>query len=171
MFAVSIFVASPFPPIVLRRRKSQRRSIARASGSSPLKGTKPPKSPQSPVVTGNTSQVVTATKQAKSSNSSGDNSSKGTGNENASPDNSSNNSTGIGNASATMTTQFDAKLEHVLIHYLSATGVDRHIQKHSFMSKSSLFKNSLIAVPLKVSRHFNEMMVIIILFKHFQVQN
>ena len=63
-------------------------------------------------------------------NSTGDASTgNSTGNENASTGNSSGISTGNGSASATMTTQFDAKLEHVLTHYLSATGADHHIRK------------------------------------------
>ena len=39
------------------------------------------------------------------------------------------NGNSTGSASATMTTQFDAKLKHVLTHYLNTTEADHHIRK------------------------------------------
>ena len=128
-------------------------------------------------------QAVTLQKrdQASGEESSNDGNSTGdasngnsTGDENASTGNSTrdkNASTGnsTGSASVTMTILFDTKLEHVLNNYLSATGADHIFEKHSFTSKSSLSRSSLMDVPLKISRHFNEMMVLIILFKHSQM--
>ena len=93
------------------------------TGSSPPKGTRPKKSLQSPAVTEITPQVVTVTKQEKPSNDRNSSDGNSTGDKNSS------NSNSTGSASATMTTQFDAKLEHVLTHFLGATGADHHIQK------------------------------------------
>ena len=76
-----------------------------------------------PVVTGITPQVVTVTKQAKSSND--DNS---TGDESAEKDKESGGEE-ISATQATMSTPFDTKLKHVLNNYLSATGADHDIRK------------------------------------------
>ena len=62
--------------------KKQRQEISTASGSSPRKGTRTKKSLQSPTVTIITHQVLTATKEAKSSEESS-NDGNSTGDENA----------------------------------------------------------------------------------------
>ena len=108
--------------------KKQRQDISVASGSSPPKGTRTKKSLQSPAVTGITYQVVTVTKQAKSSNDG-----NSTGDESAKKDEGSQNKESGGKdiltTQAKMSTPFDTKLEHVLNNYLSATRVDHDIRK------------------------------------------
>ena len=97
--------------------KKQRQEISIASGSSPPKGTRTKKSIKLPEVTGITHQVVTVTKQAKSSKESSSDSNSNNGN-----------STENGNASITaitMTSVFDPKLEHLMTHYFMALG-DQH---------------------------------------------
>ena len=71
-------------------------------------------------------------------NSTGDASNgNSTGDENALTGNSRGISTGNGSASTTITTQFDAKLKHMLTHFLNATGANHHIQK-AFIHKQIL---------------------------------
>ena len=92
----------PKPKSVTTRSKASKQqceAISTASRSSPPKGTRSKKSLQSPAATGTTPQVVTATKQAKSSNS------------------------------IAMTSAFDPKLEHLMINYFMALGDQHNIRQ------------------------------------------
>ena len=94
--------------------KKQRQTIdSLAIGSSPPKGTRTKKSIELPEVTGITHQVVTVTKQAKSSE------------ETSNDDNSTRDESALLVTPVTMTSVFDPKFEHLLTYYFMAIG-DQH---------------------------------------------
>ena len=142
-------------------QKQRKEILSAATASPPTKSQRNKRSRkkqtsfESPEATKPAPQVVTETKQAKSSNSSSDNSSDGDSTRNdASTGNSSDNSEGNGNAPATMTNQFDAKLEHVLINYLSATGADHHIRKAFIHEQIHTFDEFTIGCNVKNIKTF-----------------
>ena len=98
-------------------RRQQQEINSLASGSSPPKVTRTKKSIESPEVTGITPQVLTATKQAKSS-------------EESSSDN--NSTDGLRVTQVTMASVFDPKFEHLLTNYFMAIG-DQHDIRQGFI--------------------------------------
>ena len=103
--------------------KKQRQAIdSIASGFSPPKGTRTKKSIKSPEVTGITPQVVTVTKQAKSSEESS-NDGNSTGGESALL---------VIHSAVTMTSTFDPKFEHLMTYYFMAIS-DQHDIRQAFI--------------------------------------
>ena len=122
---------SPKNPKVTRSsasRRQQQETDSLASGSSPpkfkrtKKSTEEQPSLESPEVTGITPQVVTVTKQGKSS-------------EESSSDSNSIDESALQVTQVKMTSSFDPKLEHLLTNYFMAIG-DQHDIQQAFIQNS-----------------------------------